>query len=89
VKVLGDPDNVCVIEPSSDAHRKLKNWLDENQTGWSQLHYTPPGAGVLLSTPEIQLQFFGGTAYATVQLGVLTKHVSESDYAFLVCKSGA
>lgn len=89
VKVLGDIGRECVIEPSSDAHGKLKYWLAENQTGWSQLHYTPPNGGVLLSTPQIQLQLFGDTAYATVPLGILTKHVSESDYAFVVCKSGA
>jgi hypothetical protein len=60
VQVLGDPGQECVIEPSSDAHGKLKYWLAENRTGWSQLYYTRPSAGVLLSTREIQLQTLRG-----------------------------
>ena len=85
VKVLGNPGHECVIEPSSDAHRKLQYWLVENRAGWSQLYYTPPSGGILLSTPEMHIHLFGDTAYATVPTGIIAKQVSESEYAFVVC----
>lgn len=85
VKVLGNPGHECVIEPSSDAHRQLQSWLAENRAGWSQLYYTTPNGGILLSTSEMYLHLFGDTAYATVPTGIIAKQVSESEYAFVVC----
>ena len=85
MKILGTPGRECVIEPSDDAHRELQAWLAKNQTGWSQLYYTPPSAGTLLTAPGLRLHLSGNAAYATVPEGMLTKQVAESEYAFLVC----
>ena len=85
VKILGNPGRECVIEPSDDAHRELQAWLAKNQTGWSQLYNTPPSGGILLTAPGLRLHLSGNAAYATVPEGMLTRQVSESEYAFLVC----
>lgn len=89
VTILGSPSRECVIKPSDDAHRELQNWFAENQRGWSQLYYTPPSGGILLTAPGVRLHLSGSAAYAAVSEGMLTKQVSETDYAFLICKPGA
>jgi hypothetical protein len=89
VTILGSPSRECVIEPSDGAHRELQNWFAENQLGWSQLYYTPPNGGILITAPGVRLHLSGSAAYATVSEGMLTKQVSETDYAFLTCEPGA
>ena len=85
VMILDNPGRECVIEPSDDAHHELQAWLAKNQAGWSKLYYTPPSRGILLTAPGLRLHLSGTAAYATVPEGMLTRQVSESEYAFLVC----
>ena len=85
VVVLGQNSRECVIDPSSEKYRQLDAWLSQNQRGWSQLYSTPPNGGVLVSVGDIRLQLLGTSAFATTTQGVLTKSVTESGYAFLIC----
>jgi hypothetical protein len=74
--------------PTSDAHRKLREWIAANQDGWEKYLATPPAQGIIVRAQELNLQFIGNTVLVHSRQGVFSKHITQDEYLFLSSENG-
>ena len=80
----GNP-NRWSMAPSDPRYAKLKEWLAQNQSGWSPYLATAPGRGIFVSAGNLRIQFTGTSALACRDNEpCVEKKVSEAEYGFLV-----
>ncbi len=71
------------VDPSSDVHRKLEQWVIRNRSGWSPYYATLPGKGIIVRSGTLDLQFLGSTVFVQTAHGAFYKTVTPADYGFL------
>jgi hypothetical protein len=73
-----------VTSPSNTPeHRRLQNWIAENQRGWSQAVAADPAGGIIVNGGKLHLHFFEGGVSTPVSDGVVQKTVRKEDYSYL------
>ena len=76
------------ITPGTEAHRRLAQWVLDNQEGWEPYVATPPALGIMVRAPELNIQFVGTSVIVETRKGVLSKKVTPAEYAFLLSQNG-
>ena len=71
------------LHPDSAEYRRFREWLAQNQTGWSQSDTTIPRQGVIVQLTGSSLQFAADVVFASTTNGQFEKKVREQDYAYL------
>lgn len=77
------------IEPNSEVHKRLIQWVSENQDGWKRYAATPPALGAIVRAGPVNLQFVGHQAIVHTGDGFHFKDVSPGSYQFLDATSSS
>jgi hypothetical protein len=76
------------LQPDSAEHRRLREWLAQNQTGWAQSYSTTPRQGLIVQGRGFSLHFVADVVFASTAEGQFEKKVREQDYAYLKAPLG-
>src|SRR4051812_26197851 len=76
------------LQPDSPEYRRFREWLAQNQTGWSQSETTIPRQGIIVQLTGFSLHFAGDVVFASTTNGQFEKKIREQDYAYLKAPLG-
>jgi len=76
------------LQPDSAEYQHFREWLAQNQTGWSQSETTIPRRGVIVQLTGFSLHFAADVVFASTGQGQFEKKIREQDYAYLKAPMG-
>ena len=76
------------LPPDSPECQRLRQWIAQNQRGWSQSLATNPSDGVVVHAGTLSLQFVDGAVFTWTDAGQFQKHIREEDYTYLKKAAG-
>ena len=76
------------LPPDSLECQRLRQWVAQNQRGWSQSLATNPSGGIVVHAGKLSLQFVDSAVFVWTDRGQFQKKIREEDYAFLKKRAG-
>jgi hypothetical protein len=80
--------NEVVLWPDAPICQHLREWLAQNQNGWSQSVASAPGRGIAVRAGDLRLEYEDGMVFTWTENGQFQKSIPREQYAFLKNAAG-